>query len=146
MEAADGNRVFVADLSAERARLGAANLTCFGGRSAADRGLEGKMIGGVASSAGVRKGLSTGEAHPSAGAGWNSSGRESPTPIRSSPFIESGFSDQRLHGCNVLVDPIRSLVSRLEIWPTSLSAALSFVPARRKAIRDALTSMDDACR
>ena len=36
MDAADRNRVFVADLAAERSRLGEANVMRFGGRAAAD--------------------------------------------------------------------------------------------------------------
>ena len=36
MEPADGNRIFVADLSAERARLGEANVVRFGGSPPAD--------------------------------------------------------------------------------------------------------------
>ena len=40
MEAADGNRVFVADLAAERTRLGEANVVCFArGPPAHDAGL-----------------------------------------------------------------------------------------------------------
>jgi hypothetical protein len=79
------------------------------------------MIAAVASSAGARKGFSTGQAEPSAGAGWDSSGRVAdansivPSPLGTGFDQVSVGSDQRLHGCNVLVDPIDGLVSRLEL-------------------------------
>ena len=45
MEPADGDRVFVADLAAERARLGEANVMRFGRRPAADdAGLSGDEL------------------------------------------------------------------------------------------------------
>ena len=45
METADGNRIFVADLSPERARLSEANMMCLGGRPAAhDAGLLGDEL------------------------------------------------------------------------------------------------------
>ena len=96
MEPAYGDRVFVADLSAERPRLGEANVVRFGGRPAADGAgleatnlqcslsrrrivfaatrrlrvlrLEGKRIGGAAAaSIGMRKGSSAGETASIAG-------------------------------------------------------------------------------
>jgi hypothetical protein len=45
MKSADGNRVFVADLAAERARLGEANVMGLGGCAAADdAGLRGDEL------------------------------------------------------------------------------------------------------
>ena len=45
MDPADGDCIFVADLAAERARLGKANVMRFGGRTAAnDAGLRGDEL------------------------------------------------------------------------------------------------------
>jgi hypothetical protein len=113
MESADGDGVFVADLAAERARLGEANVMRLTRRPAADNaglrghelavlliaqrivfpvmrrrgapGPEGRMMAAAAvSSVGARKGFSTGEAIPAAGADCGSASREEAASIAAS--------------------------------------------------------------
>ena len=160
MEPADGDRVFVADLSAERAGLGKANVMRFGRRPAADNAwLRGDELAVllVAQTNGLRRNATAADARVSEGTGGRTATASSievrngfstekfrillpaPTAVvsltsgrrhldRCKLFAEGGFDrvgvggDQRVLGGEVLVDPVRGLVRRLELVKVSRAA------------------------